>query len=176
MVPVTCEKLVFEAVAPTHRHSAKARAAVRRRDPSLWDERAMARFVPRGRGGQDRLSAATCAAAQFAPATRVRERAGARRWARSERARRVRGGAVRMDLPSVCITRPRSPRSVSDALSPATCNPLPRGCRLGRATGVTPIDQALWRDPSGGFVLSGHEMDTRSPRSCTKFENWNRPP
>jgi hypothetical protein len=59
-----------------------ARAAVRMRDQSSWDERAMIRFVPRGLGAQDRLSTTPCAAptlGQFAPAARVRERAGARR-------------------------------------------------------------------------------------------------
>ena len=39
-----------------------ARAAVRMRDQSSWDERAMIRFVPRGLGAQDRLSTTPCAA------------------------------------------------------------------------------------------------------------------
>jgi hypothetical protein len=139
----------------------------------------MARFVSRGRG-QDRLSTTTCAAPTLhslrqLPAARVRERAGARRWARSEGAGQVRSSAVRMDLPSVRTTRPWPPRSVSGTISLAYDNPPPGCCRLGRATDVTLI-KALWRDPSGGFVLLGSEMDTGGHRSCTKFKNWNRLP
>ena len=82
---------------------------------------------------------------------------------------------VWMCCQGVRTTRLRPPKSISGALSPATCNPLPRGCRLGRATDVTLI-KALWRDPSGGFVLLGSEMDAGGHRSCTKFKNWNRLP
>ena len=60
--------------SPCRRAHARSELMGRARDDS--------RFVPRGLGAQDRLSTTPCAAptlGQFAPAARVRERAGARR-------------------------------------------------------------------------------------------------
>jgi len=104
-----------------------------------------------------------CASAQARGAGAIRARGTSARWRRSY------GCAVKVyDASAAAEIDFRRPLA-------AKRNPLLRGCRLGRATGVTPIE-ALWRDPSGGFVLSGHEMHMGGGRSCTKFKNWNRPP